>query len=92
MESCWRRFTPTPVTTIVLYYPEFDKVYEQAIAEIDRAKAMKLWAQCDQIAINDAPQIILYYDEDYHLIQPWVKDFPVDAQDNNPMKRVWLSE
>ena len=72
--------------------PEFDKVYEQAISEVDRTKAMDLWALCDQIAIRDSPQIILYYDEDYHLIQSWVKDFPVDAQDNNPMKRVWLSE
>jgi peptide/nickel transport system substrate-binding protein len=72
--------------------PEFDKVYDQAINEVDHNKAMQLWAQCDQIAINDAPQIILYYDEDYHLIQPWVKDFPIDAQDNNPMKRVWFSE
>jgi len=72
--------------------PEFDKLYEQAIAEVDRAKVMQLWAQCDQMAINDAPQIILYYDEDYHVLQPWVKDFPIDAQDNNPMKRVWLSE
>jgi oligopeptide transport system substrate-binding protein len=72
--------------------PEFDKVYEQAISETDRAKAMQLWAQCDQIAINDAPQVILYYDEDYHMMQPWVKDFPIDAQDNNPMKRVWFSE
>lgn len=72
--------------------PEFDKLYEQAIAEVDRAKVMELWAQCDELAIRDAPQIILYYDEDYHVIQPWVKDFPIDAQDNNPMKRVWLSE
>lgn len=72
--------------------PEFDKLYEQAIHEVDRAKVMQLWAQCDQLAIRDAPQIILYYDEDYHLIQPWVRDFPIDAQDNNPMKRVWLSE
>jgi oligopeptide transport system substrate-binding protein len=72
--------------------PEFDKVYDQAIAETDRAKAMQLWAQCDQIAIRDAPQVILYYDEDYHMMQPWVKNFPLDAQDNNPMKRVWFSE
>jgi oligopeptide transport system substrate-binding protein len=72
--------------------PEFDKVYDQAINETDRTKAMQLWAQADQIAINDAPQVILYYDEDYHLIQPWVRNFPLDAQDNNPMKRVWLAE
>jgi oligopeptide transport system substrate-binding protein len=83
---------PSSVNQTRYRNPEFDKIYEQAIAEIDRAKAMQLWAQCDQIAINDAPQVILYYDEDYHLIQPWVKNFPIDAQDNNPMKNVWLSE
>jgi len=83
---------PSSVNQTRYKNPEFDRVYEQAIAETDRAKAMQLWAQCDQIAINDAPQVILYYDEDYHVIQPWVKDFPIDPQDNNPMKRVWLSE
>ncbi|MEP7234081.1 MAG: ABC transporter substrate-binding protein [Ignavibacteriota bacterium] len=83
---------PSSVNQTRFRNAEFDKVYEQAIAEVDRAKLMQLWAQCDQIAINDAPQVILYYDEDYHVLQPWVQDFPIDPQDNNPMKRVWLSE
>ncbi|MBS1903659.1 MAG: ABC transporter substrate-binding protein [Bacteroidetes bacterium] len=71
---------------------EFDRTYEAAIAETDRAKALQLWAKCDQIAIASAPQVILYYDEDYHLMQPWVKDFPINAQDNNPFKLTWFSE
>ncbi len=71
---------------------EFDKVYEAAIRETDRAKIMKLWAQADQISVRDAAQVIIFYDEDYHMLQPWVRDYPINAQDNNPMKRCWFSE
>jgi peptide/nickel transport system substrate-binding protein len=71
---------------------EFDKLYEAAIKETDRAKANELWAQADQLAVLDAPQIIVYYDEDYHMLQPWVRDYPINAQDNNPMKRCWFAE
>lgn len=71
---------------------EFDKLYEAAIRETDHAKANELWAQADQVAIRDAAQIVIYYDEDYHLLQPWVRDYPVNAQDNNPMKRCWFAE
>ncbi|HYM19373.1 MAG TPA: ABC transporter substrate-binding protein [Candidatus Kapabacteria bacterium] len=72
--------------------PEFDKIYEQAMSETDRATVLRLLAKCDQLAIVDAPQVILYYDEDYHLIQPWVRNFPINAQDNNPFKWTWFSE
>lgn len=71
---------------------EFDKLYEAAIRETDRAKAMRLWAQADQLSVADAPQIILYYDEDYHLLQPWVRNFPTNGQDNRPMKASWFAE
>jgi peptide/nickel transport system substrate-binding protein len=72
--------------------PKFDKYYEAAIKETDRAKVMQLWAQADQISVQDAPQIILYYDEDYHMLQPWVRDYPINAMDRNPMKRCWFAE
>lgn len=71
---------------------EFDKLYEAAIKETDRTKANELWAQADQLSVLDAAQIIVYYDEDYHMLQPWVRDYPINAQDNNPMKRCWFAE
>jgi len=66
-----------------------------ALQDIDQMALLRphaLWAQADQVAVVDAPQIILYYDEDYHLIQPWVRSFPANAQDNRPMKECWFSE
>ena len=71
---------------------EFDKLYEAAIKETDRAKVMSLWAQADQIAVREAAQIIIYYDEDYTMLQPWVRDYPINGQDNNPMKHTWYAE
>jgi peptide/nickel transport system substrate-binding protein len=72
--------------------PVFDRLYEQALRETERSKALSLWAQCDMVAVKDAAMVILYYDEDFHLLQPWVMDFPLNAQNDNPMKGVWFSE
>lgn len=83
---------PSSVNQTRYRNPEFDKLYEAAIKETDRAKVMQLWAQADQIAVRDAPQIIIYYDEDYTMLQPWVRDYPINGQDNNPMKHTWFSE
>jgi peptide/nickel transport system substrate-binding protein len=29
----------------------------------------------DQLVIHDAPVVPLWYDEVFHLVNPWVKDF-----------------
>jgi oligopeptide transport system substrate-binding protein len=71
---------------------EFDRLYEQAIAAPDRATAMQLWAQADAIQVQDASVIVLFHDEDYHLIQPYVNDFPSNAMDRRPLERVWFSK
>lgn len=71
---------------------EFDKLYEQAISAPDRATAMQLWAQADAIQVQDASVIVLFHDEDYHLIQPYVNNFPSNAMDRRPLDAVWFSK
>ncbi|MDP4235489.1 MAG: ABC transporter substrate-binding protein [Bacteroidota bacterium] len=70
----------------------FDRLYEEALRETNRSKALNLWAQCDRVAVEDAAMVILYYDEDFHLLQPWVMDFPINSQNDNAMKHVWFSQ
>lgn len=71
---------------------EFDKLYEQAIAAPDHATAMSLWAKADAVQVQDASIIVIFHDEDYHLLQPFVKDFHANAMDRRPMERVWFSK
>ena len=72
--------------------PEFDKIYDQAILETDRRKIDSLWACAENVAMQDAPLIILYYDEDYHLLQPNVRDFPANAMYQLDLKYCWFAE
>ena len=72
--------------------PEFDRLYDAAIAATTPDSINSYWAQAENLAMRDAPMIVLYYDEDYHLLQPWVRDFPTNAMYTLPMKYCWFAE
>jgi peptide/nickel transport system substrate-binding protein len=59
----------------------FDKLYTQALSAQSIEEANRLFLQAEQVVMNDAPIIVLWYDEGYRLIQSFVKNFP-----NNPMQ------
>jgi peptide/nickel transport system substrate-binding protein len=59
----------------------FDKLYNQALNAKSIEEANRLFLQAEQVMMNDAPVIVLWYDEGYRLIQSFVKNFP-----NNPMQ------
>jgi len=52
--------------------PEFDRLCDQADVEADVKKRMALYAQAEQIALDDAPWVTLYYQRDLELIKPRV--------------------
>ncbi|SRR5579883_163821 len=83
---------PSTINSTRYRNPEFDKRFEAAIAEVDRSKINELFAEAENIAIQDAPYLVLYYDEDYHLLQPNVRDFPGNAMFQLDMKYCWFSE
>ncbi len=65
----------------------FDALYEQALNAKSIGEANRIFLQAEQVVINDAPIIVLWYDEGYRLIQSFVKNFP-----NNPMQYRDFSE
>jgi len=67
--------------------PNFDKLYDQAITAGTQAKAMQKFMQAEQTAMEDAPIMVLWYDEAYRLLLPRVQNFP-----NNPMQYRDFSE
>jgi len=54
---------------------QFDAVFEKALREENDSLRYKLYQQADQIVINDAPIIPLWYDKAIHLVQKSVKGF-----------------
>ena len=70
----------------------FDKYYEDALKAKSIDEANELFRKAEIQLMEDAPVIILWYDEGYRLVQSYVKNFP-----NNPMQyrdigRVYFEE
>jgi oligopeptide transport system substrate-binding protein len=61
--------------------PEFDRLFELGMSSKTKEETYKYFMQAEQLAMQDAPVIILWYDEAYRLLQSKVRNFP-----NNPMQ------
>jgi len=66
---------------------KFDEYYDKALQATNSAEATNYFMKAEQVAMSDAPVIILWYDEGYRLLYPKVKNFP-----SNPMQYRDFSE
>ncbi len=69
---------------------KFDTLFTQAMHELDDRKRMDLYLEADQTAINDGAIMPVFYDENYRLLKPNVKNFPANAMEYRDMTRVYL--
>ncbi len=53
----------------------FQESYEAGLSAETIDEAYSRFIEAENIMIEDAPVLILWYDEGYRLLQPWVKDF-----------------
>lgn len=71
--------------------PMFDQIYEQALKEIDDQKRMELYAQCDQLLIDDAVVMPLLFNVDLRLINPEVTDFDINELEYRDLSVVYFT-
>ena len=57
--------------------PEVDALLEQARVEPDIGARMGLYREIEQMLVNDAACLPLYFDVSYMLVKPYVEDFVV---------------
>jgi peptide/nickel transport system substrate-binding protein len=69
----------------------FDAAFEKAITETNDSLRYKLYQQADQIMIDDAPVVPLWYDKSIRLVQPNVKGFRPNALNLLELRRVNLN-
>ena len=72
--------------------PKFDEVYEAALVEIDPEKRMALYAQADQILMDDAVIMPLYFNNDIRLIDPDIQDFDINEMEYRDLSAVYYKE
>lgn len=70
--------------------PKFDSLFTLAMKEVDSKKRMDLYLQADQVAIDDAAIMPIFYEENYRLVQTFVKNFPANAMEYRDLGRVYF--
>lgn len=70
---------PAPPNYTRYSNPAFDELFEKAIKETNDSLRDELYRSADQLMINDAPVVPLWYDKAVRLVQPYVKGFPPNA-------------
>jgi peptide/nickel transport system substrate-binding protein len=73
--SCFYSKNPAPPNYTRYNNPEFDNLFEKAVTETNDSLRFVLYRRADQVLINDAPVITLWYDRVIRLVQPNISGF-----------------
>jgi oligopeptide transport system substrate-binding protein len=69
---------------------EFDKTMEMAFREINNAARNELYMKADQILMDDAAVMPIYYDENIRLVNKKIKNFPINAMEYRDFSEVYF--
>jgi ABC-type transport system substrate-binding protein len=83
---------PAPPNYTRYRNPRFDALFERAIAETNDSLRYRLYREADQLMIDDAPVVPLWYDVAVHLVQPGVSGFPANALNLLELRRARVEE
>ncbi len=67
--------------------PAIDAVLDKAGVETDAAKSLELYRQAEQMLVDDAAMLPLWFGENYILVKPYVQGYEL-----NPMGFAWLNK
>jgi ABC-type transport system substrate-binding protein len=79
---------PAPPNYTRYKNPNFDALFEKALAETNDSLRYALYRQADQVVMQDAPVVPLWYDMVIHLVQPNVQGFTPNALNLLELRRV----
>lgn len=68
----------------------FDSLFVAATKEVDVKKRYALYAKADQVAVDDAVIMPVFYDEHYRLVKLNVKNFPINAMEYRDLTKVYI--
>jgi peptide/nickel transport system substrate-binding protein len=69
---------------------KFDSLFAAATVCVSDSMRMKLYEEADQAAIDEAPYLCIFYDENYYLLHNYVKNFYGNAMDYRDLSKVYL--
>lgn len=72
--------------------PEFDALYRQAMAESDTEKRIALYQRMDALVMEEAPVLVLFYDQTMQLLSNKVARLPLNAMNQLQLKNAQFHE
>ncbi len=79
---------PSPPNYTRYNNPAFDILYEKSLEETNDSLRYILYRQMDQVVMNDAPVVPVWYDEVIHLVNNNVKGFTANALNLLELRKV----
>lgn len=70
----------------------YDSVLSEALKTVDRDQRYDLYKKADQMLVNDAVIMPLFYDENIRLLQPYVENFPINAMEYRDFSDVYFNQ
>jgi oligopeptide transport system substrate-binding protein len=83
---------PAPPNYTRYNNPAFDRLYEQSLRETSDSLKIKLYQRMDQLVIDDAPVVPLWYEQVIHLVDPHVHGFDPNALNLLELRRVRIEK
>ena len=81
---------PSSLNTVRYSSPQYDSVFTAAMNEPNVEKREELYRRADQIGMNDAAIMPIYYEVNDRLLQTNVRGFDINPMEFRDMTRVWL--
>lgn len=72
--------------------PKYDKLFEEALATADFTERNRKYEQLDQILIDDAPVLFIYFNMNRRLLQPYVRNLPANSMEFRSYREVWFDK
>jgi len=72
--------------------PDVDALLDRAGIEPDETTRFRLYQQAEQILVDEAACLPLWFDKTYLLIKPYVKNYKLDAHGIPTLSEVYLEE
>jgi len=68
----------------------FDSLYNKALVALTDSDRYRLYLEADQAALDDAPYLCVFYEENYYLYHNYVKNFYGNAMDYIDLSKTYL--
>jgi len=84
--------TKSYINSVRYQSAKYDSVFNTALREVDKAKRFELYREADQIAVDDAATMPIFYEENTRLLQVYVKNFPSNAMEYRDLTAVYFDK